>query len=819
MSDGAADQDLTNLSLEEYAKEYENLSQEVERLRRENKKVNRQLTALQDLMARAKTAANGRAALNSVIAAERAHQEIFLSLLLKNSPDIILIMNNDRRFLYCTEAFLEKAHIENFGLISGKPFSWVFRSFMSAREINRMTYIFERAMYEKRSVFLERAIDFGKDGHPRAYSIHFTPMLEAKGNVIGAMALFHDMTDFLQAKESLAASKAKSEFLATMSHEIRTPLNAIIGLSEVELQEDLSERTRENLEKIYSSGSGLLNIVNDILDISKIESGNLELIPVEYDLSNLIDDTVQINIVRIGSKNIVFELDIDDTIPLGLVGDELRIRQILSNLLSNAFKYTEKGKVVLSVRWEKRGGDADITFTVSDSGRGIKKDDMDRLFKEYRQMDTRVNRHIEGTGLGLSITKNLLDLMRGSVHVESEYGKGSVFTVKIRQRIYDETPISKETISNLKNFRFVNNRGTRSKNFIRTPMPYGRVLIVDDVPTNLDVARGLLLPYGLSIDTALSARESIEKVRRENPRYDLIFMDHMMPEMDGVEATHIIREEIGTEYARTVPIVALTANALSGNREMFLSHGFDAFISKPIDIQQMDRILNQWIRDKQSQETLKWAEGQDRPVEDGEEVKLDGLSVDGIDMAFGIQRYGGGGTYLKILESYATHTPALLSKMKGLTKDSLSQYAINVHGLKGSSNGIGALLVAERAEVLELAAKAGDFKTVAGENDTFISSVESLLESLNAMLKKASRSASKRESRLAPDRLLLSNLMEATKRFKTAAMDEIISELCRYDYETDGELVDWLKEQLDNLEYNDIYVRLENMLSSSPILK
>ncbi|GHS85605.1 hybrid sensor histidine kinase/response regulator [Synergistales bacterium] len=795
--------------------EYEELLRETERLRLENKKVNRQLTALRDLIERAKTAANGRAAFGSVISTERAHQEIFLSLLLKNSPDIIIIMNNERRFLYCTEAFLEKAHVGNFGLISGKPFSWVFRSFMEASEINRMMYIFERAMSEKKNISLERTIDFGKEGYPRTYSIHFTPMAEARGNVIGAMALFHDMTDFLQAQESLAASKAKSEFLATMSHEIRTPLNAIIGLSEVELQETLPDRTRDNLEKIYASGSGLLNIVNDILDISKIESGNLELIPVEYDIANLINDTVQINIVRIGSKKITFDLDVDDTIPAGLVGDELRIRQILSNLLSNAFKYTERGKVVLRATWKKHEEDAEIVFVVSDTGRGIRKDDVERLFVEYRQMDTRANRHIEGTGLGLSITKNLLDLMKGSVHVESEYGRGSVFTVKIRQRIHNGVPIGRETVSNLKEFRFVGNGRTRSKNFIRNPMPYGKVLVVDDVPTNLDVARGLLLPYGLSIDTALSAREAIDKIRSENPRYDLIFMDHMMPEMDGLEAAHVIREEIGTEYARKVPIVALTANALSGNREMFLSHGFDAFISKPIDIQQMDRTLNKWIKDKQTPETLKWAESQANPKTESDEMKLEGFDVDGLDIAFGVQRYGGGGAYLKILDSYLTHTPLLLSKMKDPTKADLSEYTINVHGLKGSSNGIGATLVAKRAEALELAAKAGDFEAVISENDAFISLTEALLAGINAMLRKAEGLIGKREQRPEPDRALLFRLMEAAKHFKTAAMDDIIIELRSYDYEADGELVTWLKEQLDNLEYSAICDRLESVLSTS----
>jgi CheY-like chemotaxis protein len=427
-------------------------------------------------------------------------------------------------------------------------------------------------------------------------------------------ATVRERTRELERQTELArsASQAKSNFLARMSHEIRTPLNAVLGLSEVELQCRLPDRTRINLEKIYHSGSHLLDIVNDILDISKIESGNFEITQMEYELCGLINDVIQINVVRIGIKPIEFKLEIDETIPSKLYGDELRIKQILNNLLSNAFKYTEEGEVRLLIGWERRENTALLSFTVKDTGRGIKKEDLERLFFEYTQFERAANRHIEGTGLGLSITRGLAETMKGSVAAESEYGRGSVFRVYLPQKIVDERPIGPERAENLRNFHFISDRSRgRGNNLIRSRMSYGKVLVVDDLKINLDVMTGLLMPYGLRVDTVLSGREAVERIRAGEVRYDLVFMDHMMPEMDGIEAARIIRNEIGSPYARQVAIIALTANAVEGNREVFLNNGFTDFISKPIDVKQLDMILNRWIRDKQDDGVLKDAEAQE----------------------------------------------------------------------------------------------------------------------------------------------------------------------------------------------------------------
>ncbi|MDR0648814.1 MAG: response regulator [Synergistaceae bacterium] len=519
---------------------------------------------------------------------------------------------------------------------------------------------------------------------------------------------------------------SKSAFLARMSHEMRTPLNAVIGLSEVELQNDLLKNTRDNLDKIYNSGLNLLGIVNDILDISKIESGSMELVPSRYHISSLINDTVQLNIMRIGSKPIAFELSLDETIPSIFFGDEMRIKQILSNLLSNAFKYTKEGRVILKVEWERQDNGAWLVFAVSDTGLGIKKEDLDKLFSEYYRVKNLETRYIEGTGLGLPITKTLAELMGGTITAKSEYGKGSAFSVKLWQEIVDATPLGSETAEQLRSFSFIENRSIRNKDFVRTRMPYGKVLIVDDVPTNLDVARGLMLPYGLEIDTVASGQEAIEKIRAEKTRYDAVFMDHMMPGMDGIEATRVIRGEIGTDYARNVPIIALTANALRGIEEMFLSNGFDDFISKPIDIAQLDRALNRWVRGRRREEAPR-QEGQKAAEPTG---ALEGRRVEGVDLSEGVALYDGEDAYLEILSSFMTHTPEMLEKMREVSKGTLAEYAIIAHGLKGASYGICAEAIARQAQVLEFAAKAGDFETVNAENGVFIETVERLLADL-----------------------------------------------------------------------------------------
>jgi len=349
----------------------------------------------------------------------------------------------------------------------------------------------------------------------------------------------------------------------------------------------------------------LLNIINDILDLSKIESGRMELMLVNYDLASLINDTVQLNIMRFESKPILFFLKVEENVPSTLRGDDLRIKQILNNLLSNAFKYTESGEVVLTVSAEM-SGETDspiiLIFRVSDTGYGMTQEQVDRLFEDYSRFTTVANREIEGTGLGMSIAKHLIDMMEGEINVKSEVGKGTVFTLRIPQGYVDSTVLGKEGTNFLQQL-YIGKKAKpkRMPQLSREYMPYGKVLVVDDMEPNLYVASGLLAPYGLSIDTSSNGPEAIEKIK-SGMKFDLIFMDHYMPGMDGIETTKVIRS-----LGYTKPIIALTANALTGQAEVFLASGFDGFIPKPIDIRQLNSALNKFVRDRYPEETVEAA--------------------------------------------------------------------------------------------------------------------------------------------------------------------------------------------------------------------
>jgi signal transduction histidine kinase/ActR/RegA family two-component response regulator len=401
----------------------------------------------------------------------------------------------------------------------------------------------------------------------------------------------------VQTRLAESASRAKSEFLARMSHEIRTPLNVIIGMADVELRKELSGETGEHLEEIRGSGALLLSIINDLLDISKIESGHFNLNPAEYDLAELLRDSIKTNIIRINSKPVRFEADINPSLPRRLYGDEIRVKQVLNNLLSNACKYTEQGTITLRVRGEAEKGELSLFFSVEDTGRGIRQEQLPRLFSEYQRFDEQASREIEGTGLGLSITKKLAELMGGQAVVESTYGKGSIFTVSIRQSIVEAAPIG-ETAAFLgePESREEGLKKLRSIEYFQ--LPQARILMVDDMLTNLRVAQALLKPYRMIIIGATSGEQAINMIRQGNPQFDLIFMDHMMPGLNGIETVRIIRNEIDSEYAKKVPIIALTANAIVGNDKIFLENGFQGFLSKPINTALLDAALRKWLLQK-----------------------------------------------------------------------------------------------------------------------------------------------------------------------------------------------------------------------------
>jgi len=627
----------------------------------------------------------------------------------------------------------------------------------------------------------------------------------------------------------VAAAEERSKFFAKMSHEMRTPLNAVIGLSEMTLEGcSLDEEAKENISKVCNAGTSLLHMVNDILDISKIEAGKFNLVPIEYSFPCIINDTVTQCIILKEKKPINFILDIDENIPLQLFGDDQRIKQILSNLLSNAFKYTKEGTVELGVKCEKNNQVNDeiiMIFSVRDTGIGILKENLENIFSDYERMDTESNRKITGTGLGLSITKMLVDTMNGSISIDSKYGEGSCFTVKLPQKTVSDKVIGQEIAKSLKTFQY-----TAGKHKIRSrssliSLPYARILIVDDICTNLDVAKSMMKPYRMKVDCVTSGKEAVDAIRDNKTKYNAIFMDQMMPEMDGIEATRIIREEIGTEYAKTIPIIAFTANALHGNEEMFLSKGFNAFVTKPLELNRLDAVLKQLVQDEE-QEKL-YEESKASIDEDSEYNSRTGLErrsgknrrkvydrrlfeerIEGIDLRKGLERFNGDRiTFFQVLKSFAANTRILLESMKDIDKDSLGIYAINVHGIKSSCRGISAEEAGMQAEALEKAAKAGDIKFVTENNPLLISNILKLIENIEKALFKGTEKQEK-QKKDKPNAQTLKKLRDACKIYKIEDIETAMNELELFDYTDDEGLSLWLRENVNNMNYTEIAEKL-----------
>gem|GEM_PF-700221 len=504
------------------------------------------------------------------------------------------------------------------------------------------------------------------------------------------------------------ATQTKTKFLAAMSHEIRTPMNAIIGIVQMQLQNvNLPDEYTIALEKIYSSGATLLGIINDILDLSKIETGKMEIVSTEYDIPSLIHDTLQLNMVRIGTKPVELVLSIDENMPLKMIGDELRLKQIMSNLLSNAIKYTEKGYVKLSVGMENRQSDDSVylRLVVEDTGQGMKSEDCKKLFSAYSRFNIETNKMIEGTGIGLNITKNLLDLMGGTIDVESTYGKGSIFTVLVKQEKVDCPPIGTELAQSLCNFSFSSRKLNANFQIHRENMHYGKVLIVDDVKTNLYVAEGLMSLYNLQIETAVSGFVAIKKVK-DGGVYDIIFMDHMMPIMDGIEATQKLRE-----MGYSGVIVALTANALTGHDEMFKQNGFDDFISKPIDVWKLDEIIKKYIKKP------------DRDLQEPYQIYSPN-SADNTE----VQSVYENNSLLKVFRQDAEKSVSIMRDT--FQKGNIKLFTTVVHGMKATLASIGEHEMSKEAAKLETAGLNDEISYINANAVYFIESLETLLNNI-----------------------------------------------------------------------------------------
>jgi signal transduction histidine kinase/CheY-like chemotaxis protein/HPt (histidine-containing phosphotransfer) domain-containing protein len=636
-----------------------------------------------------------------------------------------------------------------------------------------------------RSMYKEQEIVIG----------YTTDMREQMKNIENIKNLTKERT------EAEIASQTKSSFLASMSHEIRTPMNAILGVTDILMENrTINEDVKEGLNKIYNSGNLLLGIINDILDFSKIEAGKMDILPAPYSMAELIGDSAHLNAMRIEGKPIVFKVIPDENIPAKLIGDELRIKQILNNILSNALKYTDKGTVTFTIYAEPTEDGVNLVLSVRDTGIGMTENQLDKLFEEYSRFEEGTNRGVEGTGLGLAITNHLVHLMNGSIHVESTYGEGSLFTVKLPQKTVDKTVLGAEMAENIRHFRMVQMGRKEKGQIIREPMPYGRVLVVDDVEPNLYVAEGLMKPYGLTIETVTSGYDAIDKIKNGNV-YDIIFMDHMMPNMDGIETTLKLR---GAGY--TEPIVALTANALAGQADLFFQNGFNEFISKPIDIRQLNQVLNKLVRDKQPPEIIEAARlsAETHSTIPQEASRLtEGLrTIDGLNVTAAVTSLGGMyEVYENTVRLAARLMPESIKKMdEYLTAGNLKSFAIEVHGVKGVTRSIGADKIADIASRLEISALNNGKVFCEETYPDFKSSVLLFINQLNTFITEEPATTKKSiETTLFVEKI--KEAKNAADGYDTMAALDIVKPLTGFLIDEKGELL--LKKVLYDLEIFD----------------
>lgn len=629
----------------------------------------------------------------------------------------------------------------------------------------------------------------------RFYHGHVKQVLDKYNEKKGYVILILDVTETQNYIEEITrvreqaeqANIAKSAFLANMSHEIRTPMNAIVGLSDIILEESKGRKVYGYACDIKASAHNLLELINDILDLSKVEAGKMELVSTEYHVKALVKEVLNMMDIVASQRALMLESEYDISMPCCYLGDEIRIKQILINLLNNALKFTKKGYVKISV--SGMPGDEDgmerLIFKVEDTGCGIREEDFERIFENFKQLDSKRNRSAEGTGLGLSITRHLAEMMQGTVTVESVYGEGSTFTVEIQQKIVDARPLSEVPEPEVK-------REPPLEPFM---VKGYRVLVVDDNLINRKVARSFLQTYGLEIIEAESGMEAIELVQRT--QFDIIFMDHMMPMMDGIEAVQKIRSDCG-ENGRLPIVIALTANAMEGVRENFLANGFQDFITKPLDRKAMHMVLLKWIPEDKRMASGSWMDYLQINSDAFQKVIIEGIDTDEVTGHYN----GSLEEYNELLTLYCLDGKRKLDVLQELWEErDYEGYGIEVHALKSASANVGAMRLSSRAKEQEKAVNRGDLAFVDSHIQKLLAEYEEQIGYIQSYLeenrKEQSLAVQKRE--ISKEELLheIESALESLEDFQAKECAHTIEALleCRMEPDTESVLMK-VKEQL-----------------------
>ena len=618
-------------------------------------------------------------------------------------------------------------------------------------------------------------------------------------------------------ENAIAASEAKTSFLSNMSHEIRTPINAILGMNEMIMREstEADMNIRMYAQNIKTAGNTLLGIVNDILDFSKIEEGKLELIPVDYDLSSVVNDLVNMIKVRLDDKGLFLKLEVDKETPRMLHGDEIRIKQIITNILTNAAKYTEKGSVTFRVAYRKIEDDPNailLMISVKDTGIGIKQEDIQKLFSRFERIEEKRNRSIEGTGLGMNITKMLLEMMGSRLEVESTYNEGSQFSFSIRQEVVKWEPIGdyettwRKTVRSMSDYK---------ESFVA---PDAEILVVDDNSLNLMVFVSLLKQTRIKIDEASSGDEAIALALKK--RYDVIFLDHMMPEKDGIETLHELKEHADCPNLDT-PYVCLTANAISGAKEEYLAAGFNDYLTKPINTDELENILIRYLPEDKVLKDNNGEGGGDAALPESDPSVVpdgfEGLNDAGIDVSKGLTNSGTIDLYISVLKVFCESMDEKKAEIEEAYRDErIDDYTIKVHALKSSARIIGAISFGEEAQQLENAGKNGDIDYIRGHHAAFMEAYEAFREPLKNALELIKADAGSDDT---PQRTADSADMEELYEKLRAAAEDMDCDLLEETYnemkgfaipESDRELFDQLEKAMKKFDYDGILELLQN---------